>query len=228
MSIPPPAPAAPVQPVHRGRLGPLKILMFVAVGLSAILIAAYLAVLSNAPAAVAPQCNDLGECDPVTAPALLNGTLFEGDLGWQVQFSPTYWKMTDQDADALQLQEAGGHSLWMTIEAVSGDKDPQSILDQKTDALGDTILGMKETTDKDVAITNPGVGDRHGPGHVYTGTVDSPQGPSTPVLVAVMAATDGNVTAVVTVVVDTKNFAYAAQTADSVLNTFLYPSEINA
>jgi hypothetical protein len=227
MSIPPPGAIAPPQPVHRGRLSPLKVVLFVGVGLAAILIVAYLAVLSNAPATAGPECNDLGECDPVTAPPLLNGTLFQGDLGWQLQFSPSYWKIVDQAGDAVQLQDVDGNPIFISIEAADGSTDPEKLLKAKTDALGETILGMEESTEAEVSITNPGVGDRHGPGAVYTGTVDSPQGPSTPVVVAVMAATDGDVTAVVAVVADKRNYGYAAQQADSILNTFLYPSEIN-
>jgi hypothetical protein len=200
---------------------------FIAAGLSVILIGAYLAVTIRAPADANPQCNDLGECDPVTAPPLLNGTLFRGDLGWQVQFSPSYWKIVDQGADAVQLQDVDGYPVWVAIEAVSADTEPQVLLDAKVEALSKQILGMEETTQAEIAITNPGVGDRHGPGAVYTGTVDSPQGPSTPVVVAVMAATDNEVTAVVAVVSEKKNFGYAASQADSILNTFLYPSETN-
>ncbi|HET7482859.1 MAG TPA: hypothetical protein VFK89_08360 [Actinomycetota bacterium] len=227
MSVPPPppaAPAAPPQPVQRGRLSPAKVVLFVGAGLSVVLIVAYLAVLSNAPAADQPDCQDQ-QCDPVTAPALVNGTLFQGDLGWQVQYSPEYWKAVDEGADSLQLQDVGGHPVWVTIEATSGDTDPQALFDDKVKTLSEQILGMKETNVPEFAITNPGVGDRHGPGALYTGTVDSPQGPSTPVGVAVMSATDGDVTVVVSVVADQKNYGYAAQQGDSILNTFLYPSE---
>jgi hypothetical protein len=76
------------------------------------------------------------------------------------------------------------------------------------------------------AILSPMVGDVHGVGGLYQGTVDSPQGPST-VYAVVMAASDGTDSVVLTVLtnLDRDNLGVLFL-VDAIQNTFSFQSEL--
>jgi hypothetical protein len=218
------APAAP-RPAPRGRLSPLKIIFFVAVALSAILIVAYFAISTNAPDAPTSQCDTFSDCRPLTAPALVTGHLVEGDLGYEFSFDDDQWAALTEEGDFTEIQEASGAPLWLQVEAVPADEaDPAGVIEAKLEALGGVVSQLSEVTSPEFTITSPGVGTHRGEGGLYAGTLEA-QGQSVPVAVAVMSATDGEITALVTMITGQEIYEPAAQITDGVLNTFLYPSE---
>jgi hypothetical protein len=218
------APAAP-RPTPKARLTPLKIIFFVAVALSATLIVAYLAIATNAPDAPTSQCDTFSDCRPLTAPALVTGHLIEGELGYEFSFDDEQWAALTEEGDFTEIQEAGGAPVWLQIEAVPvSEADPAALVAAKLDALGSVVSQLAEVTAPEFTITSPGVGTHRGVGGLFAGTLDA-QGQSVPVAVAVMAASDGEITAIATMIAGQEIFEPAAQITDGVLNTFLYPSE---
>jgi hypothetical protein len=206
-------------------LSPLKIVFFVAVALSAILIVAFLAISSNAPEAPTSQCDTFSDCRPLTAPALVTGHLVEGDLGYEFSFDDEQWAALTEEGNFTEMQEASGAPLWLQIEAVPvSEADPATMVQAKLDALGSVVSQLSEVTSPEFTITSPGVGYHRGEGGLFAGTLDA-QGQSVPVAVAVMAASDGEITAVATMITGQEILEPASQITDGVLNTFLYPSE---
>jgi hypothetical protein len=221
------APAAP-RPAPRGRLSPLKIVFFVAVALSAILIVAFLAISSNAPEAPTSQCDTFSDCRPLTAPALVTGHLIEGELGYEFSFDDEQWAALTEEGNFTEMQEVSGAPLWLQIEAVPvGEADPATLVAAKLDALGGVVSQLAEVTSPEFTITSPGVGTHRGVGGLFAGSLDA-QGQSVPVAVAVMAASDGEITAIATMITGQEILEPASQITDGVLNTFLYPSERDA
>ncbi|MGH2808523.1 MAG: hypothetical protein ACRDKT_14745 [Actinomycetota bacterium] len=222
------APAAPRPAQPRGRLSPLKIVFFVAVALAAILIVAYLAIATNAPAEPEGQCDSFSDCRPLTAPALVTGRLVTGELGYEFSFDDDQWAAITEEGDFTELQEASGAPLWLQIEAVpASEADPAGLVQAKLDALGSVVSQLGEVTGPEFVITSPGVGYHRGEGGLFAGTLEA-QGQSVPVAVAVMSASDGEITAIATMIAGQDIYEPAASITDGVLNTFLYPSERDA
>jgi hypothetical protein len=222
------APAAPMPAKPRGRLSPLKIIFFVAVALSAILIVAFLAISSNAPDLPEGQCDTFSDCRPLTAPALVTGRLVTGGVGHEFSFDDEQWAALTEEDNFMELQEASGAPVWLQIEAVPADEaDPAGLVQAKLDALAGVVSQLGEVTAPEFTITSPGVGYHRGEGGLYAGTLEA-QGQSVPVAVAVMAASDGEITALATMISAQEIYEPAASLTDGVLNTFLYPSERDA
>jgi hypothetical protein len=77
-------------------------------------------------------------------------------------------------------------------------------------------------TDANDALLGTEVGLRPGSGGVYVATISTPQGPQTPVAIAIMAAEHGNVTVAATVLApgeDLQGKAAVYQRADDVINS---------
>ena len=100
---------------------------------------------------------------------------------------------------------------------------PGQLIDARLSDLRQVVFSMAQDLSARDEILDPGVGYLPGAGSLWQGVVDTGQGPSSPVVMAVMAATDGTVTAVVSVVADARVKQRAFQAADSVLNLFTSP-----
>lgn len=221
------APAMP-GPAPRARLSPIKIIVFVELGLIVLLGFAFALIKLQEPPAPEARCENPGECEPVTvADPLIHGKLFEGELGHQFNHSDDFWAVIEEGPNNIQLQEQGGAPLWILIEAVpTSEQEPEAFLDAQLDDLEAAVSELGEVTDPELIITNPQVGSQHGVGGLFAGTL-SAQGQSVPVAVAAMAASRDDITVGVIVVAGQEIYEPAAQLADSVLNTFLYPSQID-
>lgn len=223
MSVAAPAMAGPTP---RARLSPVKMIAIVAVALIVLLTIAFAVIALQAPPEPKARCENPMDCEPVTvAEPLIHGHLFTGDLGHEFQFSDDFWTVTDEGPDHIEIQEKNGAPLWIRIEAIPASEEaPKAFLEGKLDDLSTLVDELAEVTDADLVITNPGIGNHHGVGGFFAGTL-SAQGQSVPVAVAAMSATDGDVTVSVLVIAGRRIYEPATQLADSVLNTFLYPSQ---
>jgi hypothetical protein len=181
------------------------------------------------PVPPAPSCPEVVNCgNPPLGPGLVTGTLWRSaDLGFTIEFSPGLWEVADEDGRNLKLVFRDSRFLaYIWVQGVNASEaTPQELLERRVDDLGRGILGLADVEPKD-RLLGPNVGYVDGPGGAFAGTADTPQGPGSPVAVAVMAATDGRVSAVVSIVTDTPARTFAFGKADSVFNTFLFPSEI--
>ncbi len=147
-------------------------------------------------------------------------------LGFGLEFDPTIWTISQQDAGFLILT-AGNGAVALIIEGGPADQfDPQAIFDARESLLKDRLLAY--TTDDDQAralLGTPILGYRPGVGGLFGGTLDTSQGPSTDFSVASVAATDGQITMVATMLAPVEIRDIALSVADSVVNSFTWPAD---
>ena len=194
-----------------------------------ILIVAYQVIRLLAPHPAPPPCAPGGPCGaPPQGSALAEQTTWRsGALGFAFDYDPNLWTVDSQSAHAVVLRsnETGSpFFVWVDAVGASGAR-PEDLVATRVQDLGNTILGLAQDTSARGQILGPAIGYLPGVGARYDGQVDTPQGPGGRVAVAVMAATDGRITAVVSVVTDAAASRRAFAQADSMLNTFLWPSE---
>jgi hypothetical protein len=170
---------------------------------------------------------------PTSAPALVAGTVFTSpDIGYRVEFSPHLWSVVRQTGTDLELQVNSNRvTVIVTLEGeASADHSTaalQALVDRRIGELGaDTVVLSRDTDPKD-AVLGPSVGYLRGVGQSLAGVTDTPQGPSSAVVAVVMAAGDGTANIVVSVVADKAVRKQAFEVADTLMNTFRFPSEIS-
>ncbi len=234
-------PPAPAYPFRRGRGGSrLRRQWLLSVfGLVLVIVvgAAASAVVSVAPPPPQPACPD-GPCGkpprpPTSAPALVGGTVFTSpDLGYQVEFSPHLWSVVRQSGTDLELQVSSSRAtVIVTLEGEpSADHSAavlQAMVDRRIGELGDETVALNRDTDPRDAVLGPSVGYLRGVGETLSGATDTPQGPSSAVVVVVMAAGDGTANVVVSVVADRAVRKQAFEVVDSLMNTFRFPSQVS-
>ncbi len=135
-------------------------------------------------------------------------------------------RVSQQDAGFLILS-AGNGAVALIVEGGPADQfDPQKLFDARQGLLKDRLLAY--TTDDDAArvlLGNPILGYREGVGGLFGGTLDTSQGPSTDFSVASVAATDGTITMVATVITPVEVREAGLSIADSVVNSFTWPAD---
>jgi hypothetical protein len=147
-------------------------------------------------------------------------------LGYSLRYDAAHWHVIKQDPAGLTLQASDGFSE-LTITGVPASRASASALaKQRIAALEHQLLGV--TTDPDPAdrILGPEIGLRPGIAGAFTGTVTAPQGPQTPVLIALMGAGDRQLSLVVTAIASAENddqrtAAYVR--ADDIVNSIQWP-----
>jgi len=212
-----------------------KVLFVFGAVLGLVLGLSVLAIALAKPEADAPPCPPE---DPVCgrppvddAPPLVSGVLWKGSAaGVQMEYYPRIWKVVDQDAENLKLKlDIPGRSdidLFLWVRAVpASSKAPSALAQERVSDLRGSILGLEEDTDPKHALLGPSIGYVDGDvGAAYSGATDTPQGPGSPASVLLMAATDGQASAVVSVA-STFSDRHIFGLADSLLNTFRWPSQ---
>jgi hypothetical protein len=103
--------------------------------------------------------------------------------------------------------------------------DPQQMINSEIDNLSHNILGLKLISDPaNQPPGHPSIGSIEGIGGVYSGTANNPQGPAYAVNVAIMSATDGNVTLVVAVIAPNVNRRMAFRLGGDMLARLEWPA----
>ena len=126
-------------------------------------------------------------------------TLANDRLSVVIAFDPYQWSEGSNAGDELKLTanypKYGRPELWI-VGALAGDRAPDRLMDEHLTRLKDRFLGLARNTAPANAIQDPEIGFERGGAvsAVYAGTTDSPQGPGSPVLIFIEAATDGRVT----------------------------------
>ncbi|MBV8982282.1 MAG: hypothetical protein JO086_15375 [Acidimicrobiia bacterium] len=155
----------------------------------------------NAP----PPCRLDAPCAaPPTGPRNLVATVWRSrDLGFEFQYDGDVFEVASQDGRSARLRPKGSNSgVELVVGGVpAGEADPDKALRDRLSELSDQIVGLTPDQNPDTTIVSPSVGYVRGVGGSYRGTINVPQGPSTPVVIAAMAAGDARTTAVVSVVV---------------------------
>lgn len=193
----------------RGRSGARRLIAYAVATLAVAGVAVAIAALA-APPAPKPRCKIKRFCGapPVLAHVRAQSIVtFPGYTAWQssalgygLRFDSGDWQIVSQDASNVVLQAGDGFSLLAFNAVPTSAGTPRQALDAKVSSLQGQLLGMVRNTDASDQLLGTNVGLRPGPGAVYQATVNTPQGPETPVAIAIMAATDGNVTIVATAI----------------------------
>ncbi len=218
---------------RRWLLGVFGLVLVVIVG------AAAGAVVSVAPPPPQPECPSHRPCGKPprpapNTPALVSGSVFTSpELGYRVEFSRRLWRVVRQDGTDLELQVNSDRvTVILTIEGEASTDHSAAALatlvDRRISELGADTLVLSPDTDPRDTILGPSVGYRRGVGQILAGVTDTPQGPSSAVIAVVMAAGDGQANVVVSLVTDKAAKKAAFEVADSLMNTFRFPSEVRA
>ena len=210
-----------------------RLVAFLAVAIVTIGAGFAIAALAAPPPRRAP-CKPHTQCGspPVLAQVL---TAFPGytpwtsqALGYSLRFNSSQWTIAAQDASNLTLQAGDGFSLLFVNAAPQSQYSPRALAEQRIATLQGQLLGWTHDTNPSDELLGSAVGLRPGPGGVFVGTVSSPQGPQTPVSVAVMASGDGRVSIVVTAVAPGNNpgdKAAVYQRADDIIDSIQWAGQ---
>jgi hypothetical protein len=210
------------------RLAP-RLLVYAAALATVAGIGALVAVLS-APAPRTPACQPGIPCGapPVVAHALSAqiDAPFTGyeiwrstGLGYTLTYEPQYWKVEGQNADSLELQSADGVSTLVINGDTAAQATPSALMSAKVGVLRGDLLGMRTDTSADDQLLGSQIGAIAGTGAVYKGTINTPQAPDMTVPIALMAASNGRVTILATVVSDPRNVSFIYQQADGIVSS---------
>jgi RsiW-degrading membrane proteinase PrsW (M82 family) len=185
-----------------------------------------------APSAPKPRCQPGLPCagPPVVASAAFafpGYTLWQSShFGYSLRYDPQDWSVGQNGASGVELDAADGFSLLLVVAGPSSNISPAAAVADEVSTLEGQLLGVTRDTRSAHQLLGPNVGLVPGPGAVYTGTIASPQGPQTPVSIAIVAASSGGLTIRATVVTpgnNSRDQQAVFQRADDVINSIQYP-----
>jgi len=187
-----------------------------------------------APAPPRPRCRPGMQCGapPIVishaAFAFPGYTLWQSSgLGFSLRYDSSLWSVAAQDADAVQLQSADGFSVLAVAAVPASQASPAALMDQRLSSLRGQLLGVSADASPDDALLSPNVGFIAGIDGVYTGTVATPQGPQAPASIVLLAAGNGAISAIVTVITPgggSGDQAAVYQQADDIIDSIRWPS----
>lgn len=187
---------------------------------------------ASPPAATPEPSASPGSVSPplVTSPVATNAA-----LGYSVEYTDGWWEPEPADPRDIRLRipspDQGNPLLWIHA-APAEEATPDQLIAQQLAALTSNIVGLTTDERPANAVMDPEIGFVRGNRAVYTGNVDSPQGPGDPVVIFMEASTDGRLTVAAALVLvgdftlDTSGEGYPAwyrRLADGVLNSFSWP-----
>ena len=244
---PPPAPVTFERGEAGSRLNRWLLLGVFAAVLGVVLVVAAVVFTASEPPPPEPRCEGPA-CGPPTppppadplAPALVGGELVTSEqLGYRVDVDTELWEVVRRDTTDIELRvQSENVDVLVTLEGTAGGTDPaglDALVDAKVTELSEDILGLEvDDGNQDIVFpTDPvtgretiAVGYRSGAGGLFGGTTDTPQGPGSPVAVVVAAASDGEITVVLTALSDEVVRAEAFGVIDALMNTFRFPTEV--
>jgi hypothetical protein len=244
---PPPAPVAFERGEAGSRLNRWLLLGVFAGVLGVVLVVA--AVVFTASEAPPPEPRCVGPaCQPPKppppgdplAPVLVGGELVTSEqLGYRLDVDTELWEVARRDATDIELRiQSENVDVLVTLEGTAGGTDRaglDALVDAKVADLSGDILGLAvdEGNQEQVFPADPvtgqetvAVGYRSGAGGLFGGATDTPQGPGSPVAVVVAAASDGEITVVLTALTDEVVRVEAFGVIDALMNTFRFPTEV--
>ncbi|MFN2483674.1 MAG: hypothetical protein ABR509_01885 [Candidatus Limnocylindria bacterium] len=220
---------------RRSGMSARRVILIFAAVLIIILAIGTLLVFVLQPKPVEPQCPDPEQAcgipprPPSDVPALVAGDIWSSDdLAFGFEYDGELWEIAAEDTRSVELviPTRSGDVTFALDGASAADAAPDALMNDRVDALSERILGLTPETDAELQpLGEPIVGYIDGVGGVYRGTLDTPQGPGADLAVAVLAASDGEISIVVTVITpeDLRDAAFSI--GDSILNTLRWPSE---
>jgi hypothetical protein len=198
--------------------------------------AGLLSIVLAKPASPKPACEPGTPCPPRTGrPALLTGTIWRSDLGFQMEYYPDIWHVVRQKPRELRLEasgQSGQLNVWLTV-VPANEAAPEQLARKYVDELrSNGVPTLAVDTRPADEVLGPAIGYLDGIGTAYSGVVDTPQGPGPPIEAFVLASTDRRVTAsalVTTTFARDTSAEYTPwpvlQYVDYLLNTARWPSQ---
>jgi hypothetical protein len=198
-----------------------------AVGLAVIAGIAVAVGAGAAPPAPKARCKPGIPCG--APPIVAHASTLPGYTAWQstgLRFSLRYrsqeWTVANQGADHVALQTAGGNGVLLVSGANGSQLSPSAAINAQLASLQGQLLGLVRDTSPSDQLLGTNVGLVPGPGGIYNATITSPQGPETPVALAIVASLRRGVTIVATAIApsDDPNAKTAVyQQADDMINS---------
>lgn len=246
--------ASASQPRRRGWLDQRAILaLFAVVLLGAVLVAAVVA-FAQGEKRDQPPCPDpdlpcASVVVPVSAPVAFapaqEGARHpfatwevhkDSATGFSVEFDPTFWSVGQQNDGFLVLEALSGNVTLLFDVGRASDWSPDALLSSQRDFWSQRLLGFAEDDEPGRQLLGePFLGYRDGVGGLFSGTIDTSQGPTVDMTVAAVAATDEQITAVAVLItpvalplqqggqLEIRDIALSL--ADDVVNTFTWPAD---
>lgn len=181
--------------------------------------------LALAIRASAPR--SLVTADAADAPPFADRQTYTDDsLGFSFEYDSSIWEIAKQDAGFVLLSAFGG-GIAMIIEGTPADQfTDQQIFEARRGLLDQALLGLAADTDpKRALLGSPILGHRAGVGGLFGGSLDSSQGPSVDMTAAEVAASDGQITLVATVLVPVEIRDIGLLIADSIAGSLIWPAD---
>jgi ribosomal protein L32 len=217
-----------------GRRSGRRRLLVYGAALTAIVAVAFGVGALAAPPAPQPKCGRGVQCGspPIQARAVVafpGYTLWRSQgLGYSLRYNSSDWQVASQSANAVELQSADGSSLLSFDAQPEGQTSPAALIDRNISSLQSQLLGLAQDSNPSDQLLGTNLGLTSGPGGIYTATISSPQGPQSPVAVAVMAAGKQGVSIAGTVITPADNAherATAYQQADDIINSIQWSGQ---
>ncbi|HVE67171.1 MAG TPA: hypothetical protein VNB64_01185 [Solirubrobacteraceae bacterium] len=232
MNAPAPASArgpAPnlAQPPRMARRRMLLILTGAFAGVVVLAIALAVILAPADPEAPCPRGKPCGA--PPQAEPLVNNTVWRSpELGFALEYSAKQWKVGNESPRGVSFTSNQG-DMALTIEGVPAtDARPRELFDRRLDQVRERTLGLDDDTEPAHRILAPVVGLHPGVGGAYRAAVDTPQGTTAPLGIAMLAAGNDRVSIVVvgaTGETSEGNRDALFSRADSILNTLRMPGD---
>jgi hypothetical protein len=146
-------------------------------------------------------------------------------LGYSLEFDAN-WEVSQNNPGMLLLGGFGG-AVALLVEGVPAQQmSVDQIFEARRSLLEQGLLGFAPNTDPDETLLGvPIVGHRPGKAGLFGGALDTPQGPSVDMSIAIVAATDGQITMVVTAFVPTEILDLGMGAADTIINSIVWPTD---
>lgn len=163
------------------------------------------------------------------APPLLSGRLWQSaTLSYAFEYDSDAFTLTDT-SDDLAVFSATFVDAQVVVHAVPASVSPADLIAQELAVVDTFMIGRVRDSDSYDALLGPSIGYVRGTGDVFSGTMLGSDGtPVAPGGVTVLAATDGRLTVIVVVVVNSPDERHGSDTqqhvarglADLFLKTF--------
>ncbi len=175
------------------------------IGLVIVAVAAIIVLLANEPEPAEAPCKPHVPCVLSKDPAALGlGTLWTSrDLGYSFEY-PKFLTVSSEDGKSVQLEVSTTSGIdiqiWVTGARV-GASSVNELVTARRNALAQRVLGLSQDDDSADRVMTPSLGFILGDGGAYNGTLDSASGPSSPANVSILAAGDGKVNVVFSILI---------------------------
>jgi hypothetical protein len=184
--------------------------VLVLIGLAIAAAVAIVLLLANEPSPPKAPCTPRVPCVLSRNPAeqRLGKLWVSRDLGYSFEYPNDVLGVSSQDGKSVQLEASSTSGLdiqiWIT-GARAGGSSVEKLGTERRNALAQRVLGLSEDNNSADRVMAPGLGFVRGAGSGYTGTLDSPTGPSSPANLAILAAGNGKINVVLSILITGKN-----------------------